>query len=570
MIARTTADTRRDSEPSPNPQDDQSFLHRHWWPVAVAGIILLGTLVRVWLLTRANWMLDGDEATMALVGRHIQLDRERPIFFPGQAYMGPSQAYMAAILFELFGMSRPVAKLVPLISSAVWIGTTILLARRVFNRQVALLAGLFAAVPSLYLISTTLRISYPLIDVMAIGNVILLIAIDSAYQEEIPSDWIRRCLILGLLVGFAFWMHSAVAMYAAPAALLLFLRFPRRALFPGGPAALLGFLIGALPVFNHARQYEYTLFDYLRGNASDTEQQSYVKVANHLVENLLPRYLGVSVPWQDASPLLQAMVATPTVLALLYLAWRNWRAPIRWVQLREAVRPWNRVRFRPQDSHPVVVVLLFGGVVLATYVVSRFSVYAITFPNVDATGRYVAPIGSMLPIVLAGAAWYVWRSGHAGQIIAVALSASVLLGTLATYAGTDASQVFQSPYYRTLPESNEQLIATLDALDVDTVWMDHWAGKPLMFDSKERIAAADYVDLRVWGGIDRLGAASTRVFADDNPAFVFVTEGAVPLEETLRDRGIAFTAHYLDDYTVVLPAERVDPALVVDDLIAVR
>ncbi|MDQ4044034.1 MAG: hypothetical protein M3173_01095, partial [Chloroflexota bacterium] len=436
--------------------------------------------------------------------------------------------------------------------------------------HVALLAGLFAAVPSLYLISTTLRISYPLIDVMAIGNVILLIAIDSAYRDEIPRDWIRRCLILGLLAGFGFWMHSAVAMYVAPAALLLLLRFPRRSLLPGGPVALFGFLIGALPVFNHARQYEYTLFDYLRGSESDTTQRNYVEIANHLVEHLLPRYLGVSVPWQNASLLLQGMVAMPTVLAILYLAWHNRRAPLQWVQFRDSDQVWNRVQFRPQDSHPVVVVLLFGAVVLATYIVSRFSVYAITFPNVDATGRYVAPVGSMLPVVLAGAAWYVWRTGEAGRIAAVVLSASVLLGTLATYARTDASQVFQSPYYRKLPESNDQLIATLDALDVDAVWMDHWAGKPLMFDSKERIAAADYVDLRVWGGIDRLGATSTRVFADDNPAFVFVTTGPVPLEETLRNRDIAFQTYYLDDYTVVLPEERVDPATVVADLITVR
>jgi hypothetical protein len=44
-------------------------------------------------------MLDGDEATMALVGRHIQIDHERPIYFPGQAYMGAWQSYVAALLF---------------------------------------------------------------------------------------------------------------------------------------------------------------------------------------------------------------------------------------------------------------------------------------------------------------------------------------------------------------------------------------------------------------------------------------------------------------------------------------
>jgi hypothetical protein len=47
--------------------------------------------------------------------------------------------------------------------------------------------------------------------------------------------------------------------------------------------------------------------------------------------------------------------------------------------------------------------------------------------------------------------------------------------------------------------------------------MDHWAGKPLMFDNNERIAATR-VDPRIYSSIDRLEAYRTGVF-DDDPAF---------------------------------------------------
>jgi hypothetical protein len=511
-------------------------------------------VLRVWLLARANWMLDGDEATMGIVGHDIQTRGERPIFFPGQAYMGAWQSYLSALTFTFFGMSREAAKLVPLLSSAAFIGTTMLLARRIYTPAVGLLAGLFAAIPSLYLISTTLRLSYPLIDVMAIGNVILLIAIDSTYRDDVPRDFVRRCLAIGLLAGFGFWLHSAIAMYLVPAGLVMLLRWPRRALTIAAPAGALGFVVGAVPVLHFAWQYDYTTFHYLLGSDADTAGRDYPAIARHLVRHLFPRYFGASVPWQNAHPALQLMIGVPTVAAITFVVARSWRAPLEWLRLR------------PQRTHPEVVMLIFAAVVLATYVVSRFSVYAITFAHVDATGRYVSPIGSFLPIALAGAAWRVARWQRVGQAVAVALAAAVLCGSLINYAATDAQQVFQSPYYRHLPPSSEGLIATLDELGVEEVWMDHWAGKPLMFDTQGRIAAADWYDLRVGMAIDRHGEASERVFAAENPAFVFVTdEPRVALEETLEARGIAYTARRVDGYVVILPAERVDPASVIEE-----
>lgn len=531
---------------------------RAWW-LAVAGVVALAAAVRLVLLSRANWMIEADEATLGLVARDIQTEHVRPIFYPGQAYMGALQAYVAALLFEIFGMSRQVVKAVPLIGSLAFVATAMLLARRICDDRSGIVAGLIAAVPSLYVISNTVRMYGPMVEVMTIGNVILLIAIDTAYRDDPPERYWLRCVALGLLAGFGFWLHTAVLFYVAPAALVLLARWPRRALSVALPIGIPTFILGAFPVFWFARNRDYTTFDYLLGAGSERTDRDLAAVGDHLIRHILPRFFGVAFPGQDQPVLLQLLVAVPTVAALAWLVARSWRAPLDWV------------RARVLATHPEVVLVVFGVAVVLGYLLSRFSIYAIQFSDVDATGRYLTPLASLIPIAIASAAWRLARRGRTGELVAVAGVAAILLGCLGSYATTNPHQVFQSPYYRKLPASNDALITTLDDMGVDAVWIDHWAGKPLMFDSEGRIAAADYVDLRVWNGIDRLGAMSARVFAAPNPAFVFVTGAPrVPLEDTFDQRGIPYDARSIPGYRIVQPLRSVDPATVVDELIAAR
>lgn len=531
---------------------------RAWW-LAVAGVVALAAVVRLVLLVRANWMIEADEATLGLVARDIQTRHIRPIFYPGQAYMGSLQAYGAALLFALFGMSREAVKTIPLVGSLLFVATAMLLARRLYDDRAGLVAGLIAAVPSLYVISNTVRMYGPVVEVMAIGNVVLLIGIDTVYRNNPPARYWLRCAIIGLLTGFGFWLHTSILFYALPVAVVLLARWPRRALTVALPIGVPTFILGALPVFWFARDHRYTTFHYLLGAGSERTDRELLRVGNHLVRHILPRFLGVSFPGQDQPLILQILVAVPTVAALAWLAARSWRAPLDWLRLRVL------------RTHPEAVLVLFGAVIVIGYLLSRFSIYAIQFAGVDATGRYLTPLASLIPVAIAGAAWHLAQRGRAGEIVAVAGVAAVLLGIVGSYVTTDPQQVFQSPYYRKLPASNAALIAALDDMGIDAVWIDHWAGKPLMFDSQGRIAAADYVDLRVWHGIDRLGAMSARVFAAPNPAFVFVTDASrVPLEDTLDRRGIPYDARSVPGYRIVHPSQPVDPATVVDDLIATR
>src|SRR5690606_24893097 len=102
------------------------------WPVialaAVAGLVL-----RPPLLVRAGWRYDYDEGMVGLQVLRI-LDGARPIFHPGQPYLGALESYLIAPLFALFGPSAVTLKSVPWLLAGAYVALTGWLGTRVFGR----------------------------------------------------------------------------------------------------------------------------------------------------------------------------------------------------------------------------------------------------------------------------------------------------------------------------------------------------------------------------------------------------------------------------------------------------
>ncbi len=66
--------------------------------------LLAALIIRVWLAVRTHGTLDGDEALLGIQAEHI-LQGERPIYFYGIPYFGSLEAYVAALIFAIFGPS---------------------------------------------------------------------------------------------------------------------------------------------------------------------------------------------------------------------------------------------------------------------------------------------------------------------------------------------------------------------------------------------------------------------------------------------------------------------------------
>ncbi len=521
--------------------------------VTVIAIISLGIVLRIWMMARAGWFIDGDDGVAGIMAAHI-LRGERPIFLYGQSWMGAFQSYLVAISFSLFGMSRVALKLVTLFEFAAFGLSLYFLARRVAGARVAALSTLLSAIPSVYVLSVTGHLWGPLLDAMTLGTLILLLAIDEAYGTAPPRRPWLRFFTIGLLGGVGFWLHGQTVIYLATAALLLFMRNKRVILQPRILGSAVGFVLGAAPVFIYALHHEFTTFHYYLGIGRERVGPSlgdYQAIATHYVLVNVAQVAGIKVPWRGNPDWLQLAVASIVGGAILALALRRYKGIIGWFRLSL------------RDGRPEDALLLYAALLSIAFVLSSFGRWVLTFPNIDATGRYAVPLASVLPIMLAIEAVRLADRARPAALLTIL----VLIGfTLFNYTGSAPNDVWKSPYsgLPQLPASNAELIATLDDLGVDAVWVNQWVGKPLMFDTRERISAADYFTIVEGGDFDRLPAHTERVRTAALPAFVFVTnEPVFGMETWLDERQIPYLKRVAAPFVVLRPLQPVDPAQVV-------
>jgi hypothetical protein len=196
-------------------------------------------------------------------------------------------------------------------------------------------------------------------------------------------------------------------------------------------------------------------------------------------------------------------------------------------------------------------------------VLSGFGGPALNPWGFDATGRYTPPIWYGLAVVLGAAVGAVWRVRRRVALVLSLVPLTVNLGAVTSIAPVDA---FQSPYWDRLPIDSGPLLATLRAENVQYVWMNHWAGQPVMLDARangQTLLAYDWYDVQA-GGIDRFPEYRALVEGAARPAFVLVTDEIEPeLEHTLRLMGVSFVERRVEPYVVVIPTSgKVDPSTV--------
>jgi hypothetical protein len=210
-----------------------------------------------------------------------------------------------------------------------------------------------------------------------------------------------------------------------------------------------------------------------------------------------------------------------------------------------------RPTWRPRDA-----VLAFLVLIPTVLVLSGFGGPALNSYGFDATGRYAPPIWSALAVVAGGFCAFLW---HVRRALAIGVTTLALSVNAIGILSTDPLAAFQSPYWDKLPASNASLLATLAGEDVHYVWLNHWAGQPLMFDARaahQTLYAYDWYDVQA-GGIDRFPEYLPLIESAARPAFVLVTDEAEPeLERDLRRMGVSFVERRSPPYVVVIPSSR--------------
>lgn len=216
-------------------------------------LLALAAIYRLALLLRGWPALDSDEAVIGLMARHI-LQGDRPIFFWGQNYMGPFEAYFAALLFALFGSSTFMLALSALLLTLGFFATVYWLGRAAYGPTVGLLSLAWLVISPPFF---TLRQLAPIggyQEMLLFGGLIVLgvwsrLRLPYACPAT-RAGWagcIALYAALGYLGGLGFWSDMLIAPILLVAGAALLIGRWRELFSLAGVALVLAFLVGAWP-----------------------------------------------------------------------------------------------------------------------------------------------------------------------------------------------------------------------------------------------------------------------------------------------------------------------------------
>jgi 4-amino-4-deoxy-L-arabinose transferase-like glycosyltransferase len=215
--------------------------------------LLLGAAIvlRLALLWTSERLLDGDEAVVGVMARHVAYQHELPLFFWGQPYGGGAaiEAYLAAIPFLLFGPNGIALKAVPLaFTIASWI-LAYALVRRCAGEAAALAA------------TALLAFGTPALEVSLKGRggyaeLPFFILLALTLFERLPSGR-RYAAALGLTCGIAYYSQELILPFLLVLGIAVL--WSRRHV----AVVAAGAVIGLLPLLAYNATHHWANIDYI-------------------------------------------------------------------------------------------------------------------------------------------------------------------------------------------------------------------------------------------------------------------------------------------------------------------
>jgi Dolichyl-phosphate-mannose-protein mannosyltransferase len=474
---------------------------RAFW-ICSAGLLLIGLALRLAIIASPLGQIDGDEAVVGLMARHIAFLGERPVFYWGQPYLGSLEAFSAAPLFRLFNSSTPLLKLVPTAYSLGFIGLSMLLARQMFGSATALATGLYLALPpSMWAVwSTKARGGYA--EVLFLGQALLLVSLKLAERRSAGL-----AVLWGVIAGLAIWTHLLAAVYVVPA--LLYIALRRRTHWSATEIGLAvgGALVGAAPLV-----VDNALTGWRSLAALTQAPDLPVDIPAQLV-----RFFRVGVP-------VLVGLGQPTTSEAMFDADWGFRPA---GHLSVAILAVALLAFAVARYVPAVKALINGesgsAPALLVFVVLAVppAVAGTRFGFFVSEPRYALPMYSTVPLLFG-----------AMCCLRPALRWSAVAGLLVlnvwSLLSTDPRLWRPEDAPDSTATTRAELVDFLVAQDRHQMYADYWIGYPIMFETRETVLA--YV---ISGGFNRYLPPADNVQRTPNPAWVFVPD--TPAETMFLD-----------------------------------
>jgi 4-amino-4-deoxy-L-arabinose transferase-like glycosyltransferase len=499
-------------------------------------IVILSVVYKLFLLAFSAVPFNGDEAIVALMAHHI-LRGERPVFFYGQAYLGATDAWLAAVSFSIFGETIFAIRVVHIVLFAGVVFTTYLLARRYLQSEWgARAAMLWMALPPTMLTLYTTATLGGYTETLLFGNILLLMANGQWLQAD---RWrAGRWFMLGIIAGFAFYTFPLILIYLVPIGLLLLYRLRLR-VWREYAIALLGFALGSMPWWWALIQSGGVLVAEMTGSAVAGTVESSSGLSGLLIRLLNFFVFGTSAWWGLRYPW-SAEFVLPVVGIAVFVFYLG--------ALGYAVKRGPRV--------------LWGMIatLLATFLLTPF--------GGDPSGRYFLPL--YVPSAIF-AAMLLQRFRKQNVIIASLLLALLVgynvTGTLVAAAKNPPGITTQFDPVTWIDHTRDQeLIDFLLANGETRGYTNYWVQTPIAFLSGERIISAArlpyHLGLDYTSRDDRYPPFTQAV--REAPRAFYITVNHPKLDALIRNRltglGVAFKEHGIGNYHIFYDlSRRVEP-----------
>jgi 4-amino-4-deoxy-L-arabinose transferase-like glycosyltransferase len=534
--------------------DNISVMKRLYVSLLILASVAIALRLAFFIFGLQHMPLSTDEAWPALMGLHV-LKGEFPVFYWGQNYMGSQQAFFDACAFPLFGVNTLAARLYPFLFSLSYVAAVYLLTRRIYDQNAALTALALLVIPVPYLtMAGTLSVPPEYLPLTAMGSFALFLlagivlkrerhgvdAVALPFPEFIvtgrarasgPAGTVLSFLLLGLLLGFMFWLHLVAVSFIIVALVFIFLRDKFCFLRPPFWLMMLAFFIGGLPFWWFNIKHNFITFTDMAGT---TDLQNSFLLCKHLFKATFLFMTGQKVMlYGDSSHYLNLPVFPYFTLGAVIC---GLIASVILTRLRGMVR-W--LRWRPRDIDGTAFLLALAMLVFYTFCRSDRSSWD--------SARFILPVMSVLPVLLAGGLEEIRRWSRLFFVLfMVVIIGSQAWGNFILYRQWSDPQVVGKQLE--LPDM-KPLHSFLHSHGITRAYAHYWISYRLTFEAREQIICAEPYNERFPGRpvqyLDDVHSATNIAFITQ-PTLNFIPN----VEDHLQMLGGTYKKEKAGDFTV--------------------
>ena len=513
-----------------------------WQDSRSAFLVALGLFLRIWALGRTP--INSDQAVVGLMAGEI-LHGHFFVFYWGQHY-GGGEPYVVAALFALFGQSRLVLGLAPVLLDGLAALLVWRIGLRLFGPRTAVLAALiFWIWPEVYLYLSTVEYGFRQLTLVCGLAALLFAARVIQARPKRLGDWAG----LGLSLGVGWWCSPEIVYYAIPVLLWLTYEAVRgrvRIRLVGLTMFVAMAAFGALPWLAVNVGHGYPSLQPV----PPSDGTPWTGRLEIFVGHVAPLILGLRLPSTGSWLLGPALGVTLFLLLVVLL--------LVWI---------GRLALTRRAGPLVLFAALFP-----------FAYSYLPFSSYWRDGRYGIYLAPVLALLVASALVAIARRSsrlaRAAPVLGLAAALALTVGAavrLAPYAPGGGSGGARAGWTSWQPDPDRWLRPLLTALErshVRGAYAGYWVAYALTFDAHGQVTAAD-------PGVDRYPPYLTAIARSQDQAWVFprsstlgaldAAVGAHPwlpdwsvtpasLESYLNLHGIAYRSANAGYFTVVYPA----------------